>query len=63
MLNKLFGRIYKNKGGPMNEQERLLYYLERLKLLSLEKLESREIDAVTALKESLHIIEGEMRGY
>lgn len=47
----------------MNEQDKLLFYLEKLKLLSIEKLESTDTDAITALKESLHFIEGEMKGY
>lgn len=47
----------------MNEQDKLLFYLERLKQLSTEKLESTKTDAITALKESLHFLEGEMKGY
>ncbi|MEA1983728.1 MAG: hypothetical protein U9N39_09295 [Campylobacterota bacterium] len=47
----------------MNEEEKLLLYIEKLKLLSLEKLENRDIDALRALKESLHFIGGEMKGY
>ncbi|QSZ41186.1 hypothetical protein GJV85_03345 [Sulfurimonas aquatica] len=47
----------------MSEEEKLLYYLEKLKVLSLEKLEDKNKSAIEALKESLNIIEGEMIGY
>lgn len=47
----------------MNEEEKLTFYLEKLKILALEKLKEDQKSAIKALKESLHIIEGEMRGY
>lgn len=47
----------------MNEEEKLTIYLERLKILSLEKLEDKKTTALTALKEALNYIEGEMIGY
>lgn len=46
----------------MSEEEKLQVYIERLKVLSLEKL-SQNKTAIEALKESLNIIEGEMTGY
>jgi hypothetical protein len=47
----------------MNDKEKLELYLERLRLLALEKIEGKNTDVISALKESLHIIEGEMLGY
>ncbi|MBL1244627.1 MAG: hypothetical protein COA39_009625 [Sulfurimonas sp.] len=47
----------------MNDKEKLELYLERLRLLALEKIECNSTDAISALKESLHIIEGEIIGY
>ncbi len=47
----------------MNEEELLNIYLEKLKLLSLERLQEKNISVIQALKESLNYIEGEMRGY
>ena len=46
----------------MSEEEKLKVYIERLKVLSLEKLTQKKT-AIEALKESLNIIEGEMTGY
>ena len=47
----------------MNEEELLNIYLEKLRLLSLEKLQEQNISVIQALKESLNYIEGEMIGY
>lgn len=47
----------------MNEEELLNIYLEKLRLLSLEKLQEQNISVMQALKESLNYIEGEMQGY
>ena len=47
----------------MNEEELLNLYLEKLKLLSLERLQEKNISVIQALKESLAYIEGEMTGY
>lgn len=47
----------------MNKEELLNIYLEKLRLLSLEKLHEKEISVIQALKESLNYIEGEMSGY
>ena len=47
----------------MSEEEKLKVYLQRLQVLALEKLQDKKVSAIRALKESLHIIEGEMRGY
>ncbi len=46
----------------MNEEEKLKFYLERLRVLAEEKIENK-ISAMQALKESLNIIEGELIGY
>lgn len=51
------------KSNCMNDKEKLELYLERLRLLALEKIEGKNTDVISALKESLHIIEGEMLGY
>jgi len=51
------------KSNCMNDKEKLELYLERLRLLALEKIECNSTDAISALKESLHIIEGEIIGY
>jgi len=52
----------------MENEELLALYLEKLRLYTLEKLESKEITlkkitVLEALKESLVFIEGEMTGY
>lgn len=47
----------------MNDAQKLEVYLERLRVLALEKIQEKKQDAMSALKESLHIVEGEMRGY
>ena len=47
----------------MNEEEKLQVYLKRLKVLTLEKLQDKNKSAISALKEALHIVEGEMLGY
>jgi len=47
----------------MNYEELLNLYLEKLRQLSLEKLESQDITVLEAIKESIHFIEGEMTGY
>lgn len=47
----------------MNQKELLNLYLEKLRVLSLEKLEENNINVLTALKESIIILEGEMQGY
>ncbi len=47
----------------MNDEQKLEIYLERLKLLALQKIQNEKKDAMSALKESLHIVEGEMLGY
>jgi len=46
----------------VSEEEKLKVYLERLKILAQEKLDQKTT-AMQALKESLHIIEGELLGY
>lgn len=47
----------------MNEKDKLLLYIERLQVMALEKVEDENKSAITALKESLHYIEGQMKGY
>ncbi len=47
----------------MSEAEKLTVYLEKLKRLSFELLQEKDITAIQALQEALHYIEGEMIGY
>ena len=47
----------------MSEKEKLMVYFEKLKMLALQKVEGSQTSAIVALKESLHFIEGEMKGY
>lgn len=47
----------------MNEEELLNLYLEKLRILSLEKIKERKLSVVEALKESILYLEGEMQGY
>ena len=47
----------------MDKEELLLLYLERLRILTLEKLNEENITVIEALKTSLLYIEGEMQGY
>ena len=47
----------------MSEAEKLTIYLEKLKVLSFENLQEKNITAIEALKEALNYIEGEMIGY
>ena len=47
----------------MNDEQKLEVYLQRLRLLALEKIKENKKDAMSALKESLNIVEGEMIGY
>ena len=47
----------------MNEEELLNLYLEKLRILALERLNQKDISVVDALKASLIYIEGEMKGY
>jgi len=47
----------------MDNEELLNLYLEKLRLLTLEKLNETELSIVEALKKSIIQIEGEMSGY
>ena len=47
----------------MNQEELLDLYLEKLRVLSLEKLQDSRISVIEALKEALVYLEGEMQGY
>lgn len=47
----------------MSETEKLTVYLEKLKRLSFELLQEKDITAIQALQEALNYIEGEMIGY
>ena len=46
----------------MSEEEKLKVYLEKLQSIASEKIQIKKTSAITALKEALHIIEGEMIG-
>lgn len=47
----------------MEQEELLNLYLEKLRLLALEKMEDADISVIEALKESVIYLEGEMQGY
>ena len=47
----------------MNEEEKLAFFIQRLKELSMEKLKVNNTTALQALKESINYIEGEFLGY
>ena len=47
----------------MNNQELLNLYLEKLRILCMEKMHETDISVLNALKESIQYIEGEMSGY
>ena len=47
----------------MNQEELLNLYLEKLRVLSLEKLKDNKLSVIEALKESIVYLEGEMQGY
>jgi hypothetical protein len=47
----------------MNQEELLNLYLEKLRVLSLEKLEDNTLSVLEVLKESIVYLEGEMKGY
>jgi len=48
----------------MNQEELLNLYLEKLRLLALERLHhNKNLSVIEALKETLLFIEGEMSGY
>ena len=47
----------------MNEIDKLKLYIKKLEAMAIEKVKQENKNAVTALKESLHYIEGEMQGY
>ncbi len=47
----------------MNQEELLNLYLEKLRVLSLKKLEGNKLSVMEALKESIVYLEGEMQGY
>jgi len=55
--------IWVNQGATMDKEELLNLYLEKLRLVSLEKLHARDISVIEALKEAVLYIEGEMQGY
>lgn len=52
-----------NKGKIMSQEELLNLYLEKLRVLALEKIEENNLSVIDALKESLIYLEGEMQGY
>lgn len=47
----------------MDKEELLELYLEKLRLLALERLEDTNMSVIEALKESIVFLEGEMQGY
>jgi len=48
----------------MNQEELLNLYLEKLRLLALEKIEhNSDLRIIDALKEAIIFLEGEMQGY
>ena len=47
----------------MNQEELLDLYLEKLRLLCLEKLQENDSSIIEALKASILYLEGEMQGY
>ena len=49
--------------STMNKEELLNLYLEKLRLLSMQKLEEKNISVIETLKESIIYLEGEMQGY
>ncbi len=47
----------------MSEEEKLKLFLHRVNIIALEKLDDKNKSAMQALKEALHMIEGEFVGY
>ena len=47
----------------MNKEELLSLYLEKLRLLALEKMDNDQVSVIEALKSSITYLEGEMSGY
>ena len=47
----------------MKNEELLNLYLEKIRLLSLEYLNEKDISVIEALKMSIRYLEGEMQGY
>ena len=47
----------------MNNEELLNLYLEKLRQLTLENLDQKEMSVLEALKKSITFLEGEMTGY
>lgn len=51
------------KGNTMNQEELLNLYLEKLRLLCMQKLKEQDVTVMDALKDSIVYLEGEMQGY
>ena len=47
----------------MDKEELLSLYLEKLRILTLEKLNEENITVMEVLKKSLLYLEGELQGY
>ena len=47
----------------MDNEALLALYLEKLRIMAEERLNSKEISVLNALKESLTFLEGELTGY
>lgn len=64
ILNPLSAKLSKTfKGYNMNEKDKLLFFIQKLQTIALEKVESEEKSALVAIKESLNYIEGQFKGY
>lgn len=47
----------------MNQEELLDLYIQRLRILCLEKIQHEKCSVIEALKASILFLEGEMQGY
>lgn len=47
----------------MSEEEKLKFYLQKIERIAKENLERKNTTAMQALKEALHLVEGELIGY
>lgn len=47
----------------MNQEELLNFYLEKLRVLCIEKMAEQDVSVIEALKASILYLEGEMQGY
>ena len=47
----------------MSQEELLTLYLEKLRVLCIEKMTEKDLSVIEALKASIIYLEGEMQGY